>query len=340
MDPLGANLMITEMVRAAAAHFPDVRSHPDAYSIGLNFKTGGWHLTTFRWEGAAWTAAVIVPRLVWTGVGAMLAVFAALPFDRFAGEGPLREAGRGGSGRRARRSGRVGTPSAGVAVDATVAAPARGPFDAAASSDHPVLASPHRGRALPGLIAAELRLLLAGLPIAWYLVPLALVVASAFVPHVAAGRVAAIAWGWPVLRWSALGARDRRHGTEALLLSSPRPITRQLAASWIAGLVLALGMGAGVALRAALAGDLATLAGVVSGAAFVPALALALGTWTGSTKTFEVLYLVLWYGGPLNGIPFLDFTGGAGAGPAAGFAIAAALLLALAALGRQRRLLT
>ena len=177
-----------------------------------------------------------------------------------------------------------------------------------------------------------------GLPRIWFVVPLGLVIASAFVPVTAAGKVAGIAWVWPVLQWSQLGCRDRRHGTEGLLLSSPHPIGRPLAAAWIAGFALALSMGAGLALRSLLHGEVATFAAILCGAAFVPAMALALGTWTGASKTFEILYLILWYVGPLNGIRFLDYSGGAGPGAAPGFAMAAFGLLALAAAGRAWRL--
>jgi hypothetical protein len=318
LDPLGVNGTIGAMRVACAAAYPDVLRHPEATSLGLNFREGGWHLTTFRWAGMPWTAGLIVPRLAWLAAGVALAALAALPFDRFESAGaPDRRRG-------------AGEASSDLALGA---APAP-----AAPPAHVALPPVRAGAALPGLVVAELRLLLQGLPIAWFAVMLALVVASALVPRAAAARVAAVAWVWPVLRWSALGARDLRHGTAALLLSSPRPIPRQLAAAWLAGFALALAAGAGLGIRATLGGDLATVAGALAGAAFVPALALGLGSWTGSSKAFEVLYLVIWYAGPLNGIPFLDFTGGSGGRASAGFAVAAAALIALAGLARRRQL--
>jgi hypothetical protein len=76
-------------------------------------------------------------------------------------------------------------------------------------------------------------------------------------------------------------------------------------------------------------------------ALFIPALALAAGVWTGGGKLFEVLYLLLWYIGPMNRTPFLDFIGASGvvrADTTAGFAIATLFLLACALLGRWRAL--
>src|SRR5204863_2225328 len=107
--------------------------------------------------------------------------------------------------------------------------------------------------------------------------------------------------------WSALGTRESRHGTGLLLFSSPHPITRQLPAIWIAGVAISIATGGGLGVRFLLAGDMPAFASWLAGAAFIPALALALGVWTGSGKFFEVLYLLLWYAGPLNRVAELDY---------------------------------
>jgi hypothetical protein len=46
-----------------------------------------------------------------------------------------------------------------------------------------------------------------------------------------------------------------------------------------------------------------------AGIIFVPTLALALGTLSGTSKVFEALYLMIWYLGPVNRIAIFDFTG-------------------------------
>ena len=322
-DPLGIHFVLAQMIRAAGEHFPDVLANPGSYSMGITFRSGGWQLTTFRWDGLAWSVEMIASRLAWASFGVGLAALAAIPFDRFAGERG-RETGRDRGGK-ARRVVSAAAPDPAVRAES------------AHASDLVALTGPRRGR-LGSLVVAELKLMFLGLPLIWYLVPLGLVIASAVVPVMAAGRVAAFAWVWPVLQWSQLGSRDRRHGTEALILSSRHPVARPLVAAWIAGLARAFAMGAGLATRSLLQGDVATFVAVIAGAAFVPAMALALGTWTGAAKTFEILYLVLWYAGPLNGIPFLDYSGASGAGAAPGFAIATVVLLALGCVGRARRL--
>jgi len=83
-----------------------------------------------------------------------------------------------------------------------------------------------------------------------------------------------------------------------------------------------------------LSGNLGGIEGIVTGAIFVPTLALACGALSGTTRLFEIVYLVLWYVGPLNRTT-LDFTQTASA---PGFAIASLVLLTVAIGARKMRL--
>ena len=72
-------------------------------------------------------------------------------------------------------------------------------------------------------------------------------------------------------------------------------------------------------------------------------LALALGTWSGSSKAFQIAYLMLWYAGPLQGVQRLDFMGldsaqAVGDGVPLVFIGAVFVLLAFAAAGRRRQI--
>lgn len=333
-DPLGVRTLTAEMMRGVAAVFADARAHPERMSIGLNFRDhgAGWHLTTFDWAGVHWTAGLLLPRLAVLAAAAGIVLLAAIPFDRFAhGAGPQRRRGpargpRDPAALEAEVEGQdVALLAHATALAGPVFAPSRWPeverrFDALA------------------LVRAELRLLFTGTHLAWWLVAAGSVLVTALTPRDVDGRLAAFGWIWPALHWSALGARDRLAGTTALLDSSPAPLGRQLPAAWLAGAIPALGCGAVFATRSLAAGDPAPLAGALAGAAFVPALALLLGTLTGGRKTFEIVYVVLWYVGPLNGGALLDFTGGSGGRAAIGFAAAALAALALTALSRARRL--
>ena len=95
-------------------------------------------------------------------------------------------------------------------------------------------------------------------------------------------------------------------------------------------------------MRFAVTGQWSSLAALLVAVVFVPSMALALGTWSGSARLFEVLYLILWYAGPMSRLPPLDYVGvtqpGAGAAPVVTFILIGAGLAVLALFGRLRQL--
>ena len=119
------------------------------------------------------------------------------------------------------------------------------------------------------------------------------------------------------------------------------PLRRQLPALWCAGVIVCLVTGSGWAVRLGMAGLWGAFFAWCVGAAFIPSLALVLGTWSGSAKLFEVVFVVLWYMGPISRFDYLDFMGVTDDAIALGsplfFLAATAILLALAVVGRDRK---
>ena len=97
--------------------------------------------------------------------------------------------------------------------------------------------------------------------------------------------------------------------TGALLFSCERSLTRQFPALLSAGVLVSMLTGAGVGIRLLFAADWHSFSAWAAGAVFIPSMALALGAWTGNSKTFEALYTVWWYIGPAHQIPGADFMG-------------------------------
>jgi hypothetical protein len=123
-----------------------------------------------------------------------------------------------------------------------------------------------------------------------------------------------------------------------MIFSAPRPLARQLPAAWLAGVMVAALAGSGVLLTLARVGDGAGMLAWAAGTLFIPALALALGAWSGGRKLFEVIYVVWWYSGPLNGVPGLDFMGAQQPGLWPVYLALTLALLILAVLSRWRHL--
>jgi hypothetical protein len=106
--------------------------------------------------------------------------------------------------------------------------------------------------------------------------------------------------------------------------------------------IVSFAAGSGALLRLLIAGDRHGLFALAIGAFFVPTLALTLGVWSGSSKLFEILYLLLWYVGPVNQGPSLDYMGATGPAlpPATtlAFGLATIGLAGIAFMGRKRQI--
>jgi hypothetical protein len=144
------------------------------------------------------------------------------------------------------------------------------------------------------------------------------------------------AWVWPILILSGLGCRENRFDTRQIVFSAPRPMS-QLPAGWLSAVLVTALLGSGALVRFLLAGDPVALLGWLVAIVFIPSLALALGTLTGSGKAFEALY-VLWMYLLTQKAAALDF---AGLVPGSRFYLYAPVaigLMAIAALARRRQL--
>jgi hypothetical protein len=85
------------------------------------------------------------------------------------------------------------------------------------------------------------------------------------------------------------------------------------------------------------AGDRAGLLALFSGALLIPSLALACGVWSGGSKLFEIVYLVMVYLGSFNRAPELDFSGASSSGRPEFFIPFSIVLIVLAIVGRVRQ---
>jgi hypothetical protein len=188
------------------------------------------------------------------------------------------------------------------------------------------------------LVVAELKLLLKGRSYLWYAVAAGLFLACLLSPLESVRGLLPYVWLWPLLIWSEMGVRESRYRVDQLLWSAPAPLRRQLPAAWLAGVLLAFLLGGGAFIR--FLAEPALLVGFLAGAVFIPSLALFLGTVGGTERPLQILLLLYWYLGVLNGLPFLDFTGATEAAlvqAIPGYYLSAAPLLMGLTFGFRRR---
>ena len=302
-DFTGLFTVMESITRAARAAIPGYNGE-----FGLQLEVGRKMVVAgnLRWAGIRWDLANVLLRLGWIGAAAGLALFAALFFDRF---DPARRRGLSAA---KRRTGQKATPPLSPLLrdEGISAAPVEVSHSYAVTHLTPL--SGARSWGVPEMFMAELRLALKGYSWWWYAVAGGLLVAQCAAPlDVSRGPLLTAAWIWPILLWSAMGAREARHGTEQIVFSCPGVLPRQLPAAWLAGVLIAVAAGGGVAARLLVAANYQGALGWFAGALFIPSLALALGVWTKSNRPFEGLFTALWYSGPLNRVPGLDFSGGA-----------------------------
>ena len=288
--------------------------------------------SVFIWEGLDWTGSIVLERLMWLGVGVIIALAASVPFDRF---DPSRHRTRG--------NGRNG-PARTAAVEESL-----GPAPEGATTKNvgdiqlSSLAQLRPRWRFVRVLLAELRIMLKGQKPWWFAIALGLLAAMLASPlDIVKAYWLPAASLWPVLIWSGMGTRERRHHTEALVFSVAHPLRLHLPAIWLAGVVVALVATGGAAIRLALGGEWEHVLAWGVGVLFVPSLALALGVWSGSGKLFEVVYIILWYVGSMNRMPLFDYMGTTNEAVSIGmplyYSAITVLLVGLSLIGRRRQI--
>ena len=331
-------------IGALESHLPMwLFSKLPGYRGGLSLGDSGERVfQTFVWEGFDWSPELLSLRLYWIAVALAFVLLAALLFDRF-------DPARGFFRVRpisaepswwhllARWRGRTATANA-RGDGAMNGAAARKPMVHLSPLNPAVL----RFRAAAVLLA-ELRLMLKRQRWWWYVVAAGLLIASLASPAQEARReLLPWVWLWPILLWSAMGTREARHQTDELIFSAAHSLRRQFPAALLAGVIVAVLMGSGVALRLLLARDWAGLLGFAVGAVFISSLALAMGVWSGTGKLFEAVYIIWWYIGPVHHDRNLDFMFTSPRSLSWDvlrfYLLAAFLLFGIALLGRRRQI--
>jgi hypothetical protein len=320
-EPLGMGLLMQSMGETARAQFP-------AYTSGFTLGDPGTIIGIFKWAGVDWTPDILMARFALFGIAFLLTLTAAIFFDRF---DPSRTKPR----RMNAQSNASLSTLEPASVSQTLSPPHLTPLTLS-----PLGNSAANRFSFFNVLLAELKLLLKGQRWWWYAIAAGFIVACfASNPETTRQIILPITWVWPVLIWSALGNREIHNNVQQMTFSSASPLWRQIPAQWLAGFVVTLLMASGALARLGMDGDSTTLLAVISGAIFIPSLALASGVWSGTSKLFEILYMAIWYIGPLNhAVPELDYIGTTSHGYPEFFIPLSLALIAAAFIGRARQL--
>ena len=315
LEPTGLGLLSDQMSTAVTKLYSD---YDGTFTLGGGMTPAA---TTFVWEGVHWTADILFMRFAIILIAFALTFLGALFFDRF---DPSRSKPKRMNAKRS-------------ASDSAEPAPAL-PTSALAVSLTPLNRATNRFSFF-NVLLAELKLVVKGQRWWWYLGAAGLIIASATSPAETVRQIVLpIAWAWHILLLSPIGNREARDNVQQMAFSSASPLWRQLPAQWLAGFIVTFVMGLGALLNFTINSDTVGLFALLSGALFIPSLALALGVWSGTSKPFEIVYLTLWYLGPMNNVPNLDFIGSKTNGYPQIFIPLSLALIAFAFFGRWRQL--
>lgn len=286
-------------------------------SVGFTGEEDG--LSIFTWGGSDVSGELLLQQAGLLLIALVVALAPALWFGRFDPSRSLR-----------RRRAAPTSPE----LSTTGSAPA---FARATTVTAPAV---RRGGALRTVLG-ETRLLLTGQPLWWWL-GLAAITTVALVGVGIEGRGTLVAaWIWPVLLWSRMGSAAAEHDMDQLLTAVPARRWRGVA-EWGAGAIVTALCGIGPLVRLVMAGDLPGTGAWLGAVAFIPALALVLGTVSRSPRPFQVTYVALWYL-MVNEVAPADIMGVVRHGdqlagpPTAAVGAAAAVALAVTAVVREVR---
>lgn len=193
------------------------------------------------------------------------------------------------------------------------------------------------------LLRGELRLMFRSHHLAWYGgVVLLIVLALVLNPEQVTTIILPVTALWGTLIFSQMGCRDFKNHTEVLVGCTIYGESQRLAAGWLAGVFLQLTLFAGLLMRFYLEGQIGSIPILLVAAMFIPAMAICLGRITSSSRTFEFLFMLILYIGPIDRLPAVDFLGttiATAPPPVMTFLIATAIFLATALLiGQKDRL--
>ena len=317
-DLWGMQFLLSGMIQDTATAFPGYQGN-----VAIGMVTLSAPLQTFTWSGLEWTAGIILGRMLWLLPAIGVSLLAALFFRRF---DPAPQKAKP----RCEAEMLASAPLESIQPAPTPALVHLTPLDAGRGAFYPLR-----------ILLAELRLLIKGTRWWWIVIFVGLNVAGLLLPAQATHQYLLPAlWIMPLGLWSNLGTRETRYDTGQLVFSAPYPLSRQFPLAWLAGVVVTIVAGAGVALNLTMAGDWLHLAAWGVGVFFIPTLAFALGAWSGSNKLFEVVYMLWWYLGPINGMESFDFMGASTnlqPGKVLMYALFTIALFVLAMLGRTQQ---
>ncbi len=282
LDLFGNTPVATAMQETVLHHYHDANT---ALSMGFNFG-GKKAIHSFIFEGVHWTAASVLSRALWIGLGLLLIFISSKFFHRFNIRQKIK----------AKKKSKFPKiiPQAVILKDIKL-------------SELPPVTSAY---GIFPFIKTELLMLFRKGPRWLWLINLGGMIALAFAPLTVAHQIILpILWFLQVGRWSDLATKEKTNRIHYFTYASYRPLTRLLPAQIMAGIILSLVLASPLLVRYLVAMQFLPLVSIVMGGGFIVLFAVALGILSGGKKLFEILFFMFTYAN-VELVPFTDYFGG------------------------------
>ncbi len=159
------------------------------------------------------------------------------------------------------------------------------------------------------LIKAEGKIMLKGVPLWWWVLTLGLFTASVLTDlSITHKYILPLLLLLQINIWSVLGSREKIYGTKQIVFTAPKVLSRQLFAGWGAGILWGLFLSSATIFRLVLEYNFYGVFAIITGIIFIVTLALSGGIFTGGTKLFQMIYVIMFYG-LIQKFSFLDYLG-------------------------------
>ena len=160
------------------------------------------------------------------------------------------------------------------------------------------------------LLRLELKLIIKGQSVYWFIGLLVLNIVQLFISQkLLLSLILPISWLCCVLVISQLGQVEKQSNTLELITYSKQSSILQSFACYSAAWILLASASIGSVVRFAGSAEWLFLTQLIIAISFTISLAYFCGAFTGTKRTFEVLYPALWYIGPIQAALYVDFFG-------------------------------
>nr|WP_001067150.1 MULTISPECIES: hypothetical protein [Bacillus cereus group] len=281
LDVFGLGMIRSDMIQDAVSEYGFLKGNGGG---GFGYNPTEGTIQTFDWNGVDWNPGMFVVSLTWLGVALLFIWITSLIFNRFRICSKVK--GKEEEFEKKQQSIIVNEQSLDSFILTTI--------------------KKTRGINMFLLIKAELSIMLKGFTVWWYVIAAGLIAFGLICPVHIAREWLSIILIWPIAIWSQMMTREKQYGTDQIIMSSCSPLYKFFA-TWISGIIVGLIISSGVIVQLIVMEDISSLLSWLSGIVFIPTFALTLGVWSQTRKLFEVLYIFLWYLGPINHLPYVDF---------------------------------